>query len=122
MKALIFFITAFVCVILYSGCDSATDSKSISVTPPGLVEPANNDTMVAAAPLFKWNNNADQLQIDVSAGFENPFYTTAVTGNQFQLPSGVLNPSSYYYWRAGTTVGGTTYWSQDRFFFRTRPN
>ena len=121
MKALIVLCITLFSLFFYTGCDSATDSKSISVTPPGLVEPANNDTMVAVAPLFKWNNSADQLQIDISSGFENPFYTTAVTGNEFQLPSGILNPSTYYYWRAGTTVGGTTYWSQDRFFFRTRP-
>ncbi len=122
MKTLLSLTFIILLSALYLGCDSATDSKSISVTAPGLVQPANNDTMVAAAPLFKWTNNADQLQIDVNSSFEAPFYSTAVTGNEFQLPAGILSPSTFYYWRAGNTVGGTTYWSQDRFFFRTRPN
>jgi len=113
-------ILAFMAVFVY-GCDSATDSKSVSTNPPGLLKPYEGDSNVSRAVTFEWSGTATVLIIDVNPTFATPLYTYSVTGNTFTMPT-ALTANSVYYWKAGNTVGGTTYWSTDYFRFKTGGN
>lgn len=51
--------------------------------------------------------------------------TTSSSNTGGDLPavySKVYGASEVYYWKAGNTVGGTTYWSTDYFRFKTGGN
>lgn len=106
-------------VIMY-GCDSATDSKSVSNNQPGLLKPYDGDSNVSRATTFEWSGTATIINIDVNPTFENPV-SYNVTGNAYTIPT-ALEPNSVYYWRAGNTVGSTTYWSTNYFRFKTGAN
>jgi len=120
MKTLLGFFFIFVLFTVYLGCDSATDSKSISVAPPGLVKPYDNDSNVSLNTTFEWSGTADVIWIDINPSFSAPQIFN-VTGNSYTLTS-PLSPNSLYYWKAGHTVSGSTYWSANYFFFRTGAN
>ncbi len=111
---------ASIFVFMY-GCDSATDSKSVSTNPPGLLKPYEGDSNVSRATTFEWSGTATVISIDVNPTFATPLYTYTVTGNAYTIPT-VLEANSVYFWKAGNTVGGTTYWSSDYFRFKTGAN
>ena len=106
--------------VIIQGCDSATDSKAVSITPPVLVSPADGDTLTITIPTFTWTNEADKFEIDDNGGFTSP-NSYVISGTQFSLPD-PLQTNKWYYWRAGITAGNTTYWSQDIFHFLLRSN
>lgn len=120
MKHLLLIFLAVISFVIYNGCDSATDSKSTSTTPPVLVSPYDNDSNVARLTTFQWTGTADVIWVDVNASFSTPL-TYAVSGTSYTLTS-PLNANSYYYWKAGRTIGTTIYWSDSYFYFRTGPN
>ena len=114
-------LTAVFAFFVLSGCDSATDSKPVSVTPPVLVSPPDRDTTQSLTPTFKWTGTADKIQIDRSNNtFTDIIQASDVTGNSYAMPSGVLVAGRTYYWRAGITAGSTVYWSSSVYSFRTR--
>jgi hypothetical protein len=116
---IIIFLIFGISALYLSGCDSATDSKSVSVTTPSLIEPADNDSNVVLAPTFKWSGSADKLQVAPNSTFSTPVYSSDITGTQFTMPSGYLDNYTIYYWRAGKTSGSTVYWSSTSFRFKT---
>jgi hypothetical protein len=111
----------FAIAFCYSGCDSATDSKSVSVNPPGLLKPYDGDSNVSRATTFEWSGEATTIQIDINPNFNTPKFTYAVTGNAFTITT-PLEAHSVYYWKAGKTVGSTTYWSENSYRFKTGAN
>lgn len=122
MKFSSYLLFAAVCFLfVFSGCDSATDSKPVSVTPPTLVSPPDRDTTQSLTPTFTWTGSADKIQVDRSNNtFTDIIQASDVTGNSFVMPSGVLVAGGTYYWRAGITAGSTVYWSSSVYSFRTR--
>ena len=120
MKHLLLIFFAVILVVIYNGCDSATDSKSTSTTPPSLVYPYDNDSNVATMTTFRWTGTADVIWLDVNPAFSNPVsYTVSDTSYTVTDP---FSANSSYYWKAGRTIGGTIYWSADYFYFRTGSN
>ena len=74
-------------VIWGYGCDSVTDSKPGSTTPPTLTAPPDNDTNVALLPVFTWTGNADKLEISLYSDFRTIKYSRGVSGTQYVLDS-----------------------------------
>ena len=97
----------------------SVSAKSVSTTPPTLVSPADGDTNVTVNTTFTWTGEADVLWLDLNPSFAN-HSTFSVTGTSYTVTS-PLNPNTIYYWKAGKTVGSTTYWSQYNFHFTTGP-
>lgn len=120
MKYLILFSVFCYSAFLFTGCDSSTDSKSTSNTPPALVSPYDNDSNVALLTPFQWTGEANVIWIDVNPSFPNPISYT-VTGTTYTLTT-PLSANGSYYWKAGKIVSGTTYWSSNYYHFRTRAN
>jgi hypothetical protein len=121
MKYFSLAIIVMLAVIWGYGCDSVTDSKPVSTTPPTLTAPPDNDTNVALLPVFTWTGNADKLEISTISNFETIFHSATVTGNQYVYPgTPALESGKYYYWRAGVSAGSTVYWSTSYFTFRTQ--
>jgi hypothetical protein len=119
MKYLLFTMMLFASVFLFNSCDSVTDSKPVSISKPELLSPEDNATNVLITTTFKWNGDADVIEIDINSTFNSPqkrAYT--VSGTQFIVPQ-PLSTNSYYYWHAGNTIGGTTYWSDNYNTFTT---
>lgn len=113
-------ILLIILILTSAGCDSPTDSKAITVSAPSLVEPADNSTGISLAPIFKWSGDASKIEIATNTTFENPVYTSEVSGTEFTLPSGVLQGGTVYFWRAGKSVSNSMYWSADAYRFTTQ--
>jgi hypothetical protein len=119
MKYKLFILSVFIGLfLLISGCDSPTESVSISITRPSLTEPADNATDVSLTPTFKWTGEADKLMISVNSSYSNPIEVN-VSGNEHTLAAGILSPGTIYFWKAGKTSDGTVYWSVNNFRFTT---
>jgi hypothetical protein len=118
LKYYILILASFFLIIM-AGCDSPSDSKASSVSPPSLISPADRDTNVTLTPTFTWTGSADILVIAKSSTFSNPVYSVPVTGTSFKMPGGFLDYSTIYYWHAGITSGNTVYWSEKIFMFTT---
>lgn len=117
MKYISFFLLIFFFSILQTGCDSATDSRPVSNAPPVILKPYNNDTNVSIYTTFEWSGTADVIWLDVSPAFSNPV-VYAVTGNSYTVTD-PLSIFGSYYWKAGRTVGGKIYWSENYYYFTT---
>ena len=117
-KIIILFIFS-VSIFYFSGCDSVTDSKSVSVTTPSLLEPADNDSNIVLAPTFKWTGSADKLQVATNSTFSTVVYSSDVSGNEHTMSGYHLDYYTIYFWRAGKTSGSTVYWSSSSFKFKT---
>lgn len=119
MKYKLFLLSFLVGIfLLISGCDSPTESVSISITRPSLTEPADNATGVPLTPVFKWTGEADKLMISVNSSYSNPVEIN-VSGNQHTLAAGILKANTIYFWKAGKTSDGTVYWSVNNYRFTT---
>lgn len=116
-KIIIMFLVLFLAVSLYK-CGDPMQPKAAIVLIPELYLPYNGATNVALSPIFKWKNNANKLQISVNASFNTVQYNVNVTGTQHQMPPGILQANTLYYWRAGIISGTTTIWAES-FSFQT---
>ena len=124
MKFYISTIVLFVSLglFIFSGCDSATDSKAVSTTVPTLVSPANNDSLISVTPTFKWSGSADKLEIGTDQSITHLTYSCNITDSTYTLPaSNALLPNSWYYWNVGATSGSSVNWSHTIYGFKTRP-
>ncbi len=119
----IYLLILFASIFFFNGCDSPSGSKPDVVSKPVLVAPSDNATNVSLAPLFKWTGAADKMEIAVNPGFGagDIKHTAAVSGQQYQMPSNILQKGTLYYWRAGKTSGSSIDWSESIFTFRTIP-
>lgn len=106
-------------VIIYS-CDSVTDLKSVNTSPPVLVKPYDYDSNVSINTTFEWTGTADVIWLDFNSAFSNPL-SYGVSGNSFTVPD-PLSTYSGYYWKAGRTIGGKVYWSENYYYFTTGGN
>lgn len=105
--------------MIYS-CDSVTDLKSVNTAPPVLVKPYDYDTNVSIHTAFEWTGVADVIWLDVNSSFSNPV-SYAVSGNSYTVTD-PLSTYSAYYWKAGRTIGGKIYWSENHYYFTTGGN
>ncbi len=95
---------------------------------PSLSAPANNSTCVSMTVLLDWGDIFPpacnyRIQISTNSGFTAIVKdTSGLMVSQFQIPSGLLNYNTQYYWRvsAANQVGGGP-WSGTRNFTTTRP-
>jgi len=111
---LVFFTYCFI------GCDSVSDSKPVSTTPPSLISPADLDSGVSITPTFTWSGTADKLQVSSNSAFSSVLYSSDVTGTSHTMQGYSLAHGVYYFWRAGRTSGATVYWSTNYHKFKTQ--
>jgi hypothetical protein len=117
----IILITAFCLQFISGGCDSPSGSKPEVVTKPTLVAPNDNATNVSLTPVFQWTGSADKLEIASNTNFSTTDHTANISGQQYQMPGGVLVKNHEYFWRVGKTSGQSIDWSTSIFRFRTIP-
>lgn len=110
-------LSAFIFILTFSGCDSPTDSKAISVTAPSLSEPADNSSGITRTPNFKWTGSADKLECATNSNFENAI-SWDVSGSEYTIPT-PLNPGTTYFWRAGKKNGTAIVWCEQYWRFTT---
>jgi len=120
-KLFVFLLLLFAAQIFFSGCDSPSGSKPDAVTKPELVAPEDRAANVSLTPQFKWTGTADKLEIATNPNFGlgDIKHSAAVSGQQYNLPSNVLQRGTLYYWRAGKTAGEIVDWSTSIFSFTT---
>lgn len=91
---------------------------------PSLSLPLNNSTGASLAPLFDWNDVSGAVSYRIQISTDSNFTTTVkdtsgVLTSQYQLPGGLLNYLTKYYWRVNATnTGGTSPYSS-KFNFTT---
>ena len=104
-------------LVATGGCDSPTETRAISITPPSLISPPDNATGVSLTPTFTWRGNADKLAIATNSNFDGAM-TYEVSGESFTLTN-PLAPNTVYFWKAGITSGSGVYWSSSIYRFTT---
>jgi hypothetical protein len=72
-------------------CSDPMQPKAAVVLVPELYLPYNGSTNVALAPILKWKNNANKLQISVNASFNTVQYNVNVTGTRTRCPGSAVN-------------------------------
>ena len=87
------------------------------LAPPTLIYPANNSSSITLTPLIDWSdvNGAStyNLQVSISPGFTSlTINLSSLSSSQYQVPSGILQANTIYYWRASSSNSfGTSGWS-----------
>ncbi len=111
---------------LFAGCDAGGGSSyGISINPPSLVRPSDNDSMVSLTPTFAWQEKSGtvQLQISKNSGFSPLVFSVNTVDTSYTVPAGTLEANTTYFWRAGqTTIGNTIYWSSYWYSFKIGSN
>jgi photosystem II stability/assembly factor-like uncharacterized protein len=86
--------------------------------------PADNSTNITLTPVLDWDTAQNaieyQLQIATDSTFSNIVMNTdTITATQFEVPSGMLDNSTWYYWRVrGKSLCENGEWSNE-WSFRT---
>ena len=119
MKVLVLIFLTMVVFISSFGCNQPTETKAITIIYPHLVSPYNGSTNISTEPLFKWTNSAHKIQLSLFPSFNNVIYSADISGNQYQMPSHVLQNGVTYYWRVGLISRNSTFWSPETYFFST---
>jgi hypothetical protein len=84
---------------------------------PVHIAPPNFATGVSLTPTIQWqvvsNATSYRLQVSLNTGFTNLVIDqTALTSNSYIVPSGVLSPTTIYYWRVmASNQFGNSPWS-----------
>ncbi|MBK6876852.1 MAG: Omp28-related outer membrane protein [Ignavibacteria bacterium] len=103
---------------LYEGNPSETDSVTFTVSNmPLQTSPPNNAVISTLTPTMEWSNVSNfisyHLQISAEQGY-NQLVTNVegLTMSEYDVPSGVLNDRTTYYWRVkANTATGSSQWS-----------
>jgi hypothetical protein len=106
-------------ILVFTSCDTSTNTKAVSVSPPSLVSPSDMDSNVSLTPTFTWTGNANRFEISTNAAFSNIVHSAAVYGTSYTMPDPLL-PGTFYYWHAGVSGGTIVYWSSDYYTFLTQ--
>lgn len=82
-----------------------------SLAPPTLIYPANNSTNISLTPNMDWTDVSGatgyRLQIATNTSFTVPVLNVVVDSvSHYQVPSGILQGYTVYYWRVATINGG----------------
>lgn len=110
-----------------TGLWSGTRNFTTLVASPestSLLLPADNSTNVTLNPILDWeaaqNSIEYQLQVATDSTFSNMIINTdTISGTDFQIPSGLLDNSTWYYWRVrGKSLCENGSWSNE-WSFRT---
>ncbi len=89
---------------------------SVPPAPPSLLTPLNNSTYLSQSPLLDWSDVSGvtyNLQVSTNLGFTtNLIDLSGLTSSGYQIPGGLLQTSTTYYWRVCcTNTNGTGWWS-----------
>ena len=88
-----------------------------TISSPTLVSPANGSSGVTLMPLLDWSDvtgaTSYNLQVANNAGFSLPVIDlSSLPSSQYQVPSGILQANTIYYWRASASnSNGTSNWA-----------
>jgi len=90
---------------------------------PTLKSPASASTAPNLTPRLEWNASSGAVsygvQVSTSSGFTTLIVNeTGITDLYYDVPGGILNWNTTYYWRvnARNSYGGTSSWSSYRYF------
>jgi len=106
---------------------SGTRNFRTVVPSPGTTDltlPVDNSTNVTLTPVLEWdtaqNSNEYQLQLSLDSTFSNMIINTdTIASTEFQIPPGLLDNSTWYYWRVrGKSLCENGDWSNE-WAFRT---
>ncbi|PWN07788.1 Ig-like domain-containing protein [Rhodohalobacter mucosus] len=87
------------------------------VIKPVITSPALGTENIGLTPELQWTIDNDDTEFELVLGTEFNFLSdvlidTVVTGKAFQVPSGVLNYNTEYWWKVRSTNPEHTAWSQ----------
>jgi hypothetical protein len=105
--------------------DNVRINTIISIpSPPTLISPTNNATNVSLTPTLDWSDVSGATSYRVQVSQNSSFSTTVVnqtsSSSQYTIPTGILSPTTTYYWRANATnSAGTSNWSSVFIFTTT---
>lgn len=90
---------------------------SVPPLPPNLLTPLNNSTNITQTPLLDWSSVSGvtyNLQLSTNSGFTNNLINlSGLTGSDYQVPSGLLQINTTYYWHVScSNSNGTGIWSE----------
>lgn len=95
---------------------------------PSLSGPSNNSTCISLTPNITWGNVfppscSYRVQISLSSSFATALIdSNYIVSTNFNIPAGVLNYATTYYWRVtAKNIAGTGPWSGTRNFTTTNP-
>jgi len=79
---------------------------------PSLISPANGATNVLLNPLLDWSDVAttNDVQVSLSPEFSTNIINDSVSSSQYNIPTGILNMNTTYYWRARGRIYFLTHW------------
>lgn len=85
--------------------------------PPILLTPLNNSIFISQTPLLDWSSVSGvtyNLQVSTNSGFTNNIVNlSGLTGSEYQVPSGLLQINTTYYWQVScSNSNGTGIWSE----------
>jgi hypothetical protein len=84
---------------------------------PTLISPTNGASSVTLTPLIDWSDvsgaTSYNIQVANNSGFTSPIIDlSSLPSSQYQVPSGLLQANTLYYWRASASnSNGTSAWA-----------
>jgi len=84
---------------------------------PTLISPINGASSVTLTPLIDWSDvsgaTSYNLQVATNPGFSTPVIDlSSLPSSQYQVPSGILQANTLYYWRvSASNSNGTSAWA-----------
>jgi len=84
---------------------------------PTLISPTNGASSVTLTPLIDWSDVSGattyNVQVATNPGFSTPVIDlSSLPSSQYQVPSGLLQANTLYYWRASASnSNGTSAWA-----------
>jgi hypothetical protein len=105
----------------YSGAFRFFTSLFPPPNPPALLAPANNAINISLTPLLDWADASGaslyRIQLSTDSEFTSNLIFDSTASSEFQIPAGLLQNLTAYYWRVGAknTSGWGSYTSAWKF-------
>lgn len=96
---------------------SSTWNFTTILQAPTLISPTNGASSVTLTPLIDWSDvtgaTTYNVQVANNSGFNSPVIDlSSLPTSQYQVPSGILQANTLYYWRASASnSNGTSSWT-----------
>ncbi|MFA5010350.1 MAG: T9SS type A sorting domain-containing protein [Ignavibacteria bacterium] len=91
--------------------------------PPNLLTPANNSIYISQTPILDWSDISGatyNLQVSTNSGFTNNLVNlSGLTSSQYQIPNGLLQLNTTYYWHVSSSNSNGTGIYSESFNFTT---